>query len=193
VSALLVAHLTVVIVMPMTLGPRSELTGGITRSAAPYLQAGNVSHFYAFFAPNPGPSHIIKYELVFEDGKIKKGRFPDIERQWPRLLYHRHFMLTDQLEPPGPDPRGPVPAGAEIIDDDPVYEDWVTRRDRFLRRMHSYGKHLLKKHQCNEVRLQFVRHLIPFPSEVLEGRPLNHQDSYLDIGPQIVVRSEDGL
>ncbi len=193
VSALLIAHLTVVVATPLTLGRGSALTTRIVGFAAPYLQAGNVSHYYAFFAPNPGPAHIIKYELIFENGRTEEGQFPDLGRHWPRLLYHRHFMLSDQLGDPGPDPRGPVEDGSEVVDDDAEYQQWLESRNRFMRQVRSYATHLLKVHKCKEVRLHYFEHNIPTREAVLDGVRLDEDSSYIPypLNPLVVVTAED--
>ena len=36
----------------------------------PYLEAAYLDHGYAFFAPDPGPSHLVRYELEFDDGGV---------------------------------------------------------------------------------------------------------------------------
>ena len=50
---------------------------------------------YRFFAPEPGPSHLIRYEVTLPDGTRKEGFFPDRAHHQPRLLYHRYFMLSE--------------------------------------------------------------------------------------------------
>jgi hypothetical protein len=47
-----------------------------------------LDHGYFFFAPNPGPSHLVGI-------RDQSVLFPDRKEQWPRLLYHRYFMLSE--------------------------------------------------------------------------------------------------
>ncbi len=63
----------------------------------PYLDALYLNHGYGFFAPDPGVSHLIDYTIELKDGSQVKGRFPDLAEHWPRLRYHRHFMLAEQI------------------------------------------------------------------------------------------------
>jgi hypothetical protein len=63
----------------------------------PYLDVFYLNHGYGFFAPDPGASHLIEYAIELKDGSQVKGRFPDLAEHWPRLLYHRHFMLAEQI------------------------------------------------------------------------------------------------
>ena len=63
----------------------------------PYLDVLYLNHGYGFFAPDPGASHLIDYTIELKDGSQMKGRFPDLNEHWPRLRYHRHFMLAEQI------------------------------------------------------------------------------------------------
>ncbi|NIO41435.1 MAG: hypothetical protein GTO41_15415, partial [Burkholderiales bacterium] len=54
-----------------------------------------LDHGYRFFAPEPGPGHLVRYEVTTSDGAGAAGQFPDRDRIWPRLLYHRWFMLSE--------------------------------------------------------------------------------------------------
>ena len=54
-------------------------------------------HGYRFFAPDPGPSHLILYEVSLENGETASGRFPDQNVHRPRLLYHRFFMISEHF------------------------------------------------------------------------------------------------
>ena len=63
-----------------------------------YYQPLYLDHGYAFFAPNPGPTHVIDYRVFNDSGDvIKEGRFPWLPDCWPRLRYHRYFMLAENV------------------------------------------------------------------------------------------------
>lgn len=62
-----------------------------------YLNLLYLNHGYEFFAPDPAGTHVIDYKVSQADGSLIEGRFPSLKEQWPRLLYHRHMMLADQL------------------------------------------------------------------------------------------------
>ncbi len=198
-SVLLVAHLTVVIATPLALvAPRSSLAIRITQWAAPYLQAGNISHGYAFFAPDPGPSHLLRYEIVHGDGRSEAGQLPDRNRHWPRLLYHRHFMLSEQLAgmaapaegPPRPSPSDDPRVLQQWKED---YAGWKMARASFVQRATSYARHLLKTHAAMEVRLYLVRHELPSAADVRRGRKLTDERLYIDFSrePVVTVRVEE--
>ena len=67
----------------------------------PYSQFLYMNHGYFFFAPNPGPGHLIqctpstKSVDSTSDSSSKNFYLPDRKDHWPRLLYHRYFMLSE--------------------------------------------------------------------------------------------------
>src|SRR5262245_46752829 len=125
VSAALAFHLTAVFVAPFAFacnsGPvPSPLASAVYGWFRPYLGALYLDHGYFFFAPNPGPSHLVDYKVEFADGRPPvTGRFPDLATERPRLLYHRHFMVAESLNnrfaPPTPPPEpSPPPLTASV-------------------------------------------------------------------------------
>ena len=98
VLVLLMLYLSIVVLAPMT-NPTGapQLTTPIAQKVAPVHQALYLNHGYRFFAPNPGPSDIVVYEIETADGGQIKGRFPDRDNTSPRLLYHRWFMLSGSV------------------------------------------------------------------------------------------------
>src|SRR5262245_33605165 len=83
-SALIAFHLGAVFVSPWAVPPSSQLSRDTYAIFEPYINAVYLRHGYRFFAPAPGPSHLIGYELTFADGARREGRFPDLQDQWPR-------------------------------------------------------------------------------------------------------------
>lgn len=98
VSLLLAAYLFVLFFGPMT-NPiaTEELTLPIARALRPIHQALFLGHGYRFFAPNPGPSHLVRYKIYDGADLLREGKFPDRNRNWPRVIYHRWFMLSETL------------------------------------------------------------------------------------------------
>ncbi|MCA9268060.1 MAG: hypothetical protein KDA41_06295, partial [Planctomycetales bacterium] len=79
VSLLLAFHLAAVFVAPWSSPPpASQLSASAARLFHPYLHAVCIYNGYRFFAPDPGPSHIVRYELQYADGRSEPGQFPDI-------------------------------------------------------------------------------------------------------------------
>jgi hypothetical protein len=151
VSLLLVVHLTAVVTAPLSVAPSSELFGRMFGFFRPYLQAANLNHGYRFFGPDPGPGHHVRYVVERADGGLVEGRFPDRERHWPRLLYHRHFMLAER-----------VPAA-------PLESPWIQAYAR------SYARHLLVAHDGRRVTLHLGWDDIPPREEFLRGMRLDDQ------------------
>ena len=102
---LLAWHLVALFVGPATMPPASPLQTGTAAAFAPYVAALYLGHGYHYFAPDPGPSTLLEYEGTAPDGSRVAGRLPDLAAHRPRLLYHRHFMLTERLG--GPLARSP--------------------------------------------------------------------------------------
>lgn len=92
----LVFHLFAIFVCPASVEPSSSLARSGFRLVAPYLHTLFLDHGFHFFAPDPGASTLVEYTLEFADGTTKSGTIPD-RSVFPRLLYHRYFMLTEFL------------------------------------------------------------------------------------------------
>jgi hypothetical protein len=90
---LVLVHLLAVIAEPLFFYSRSDVQAGpeflaLRRGLGPYVDWMYLDHGYFFFSPNPGPSHLVG----IRDQSVV---FPDRKEQWPRLLYHRYFMLSE--------------------------------------------------------------------------------------------------
>lgn len=90
---LVIFHLLAVVAEPLFFYSRSDVQAGpeflaLRRGLGPYVDWMYLDHGYFFFAPNPGPSHLVG----IRDQSVV---FPDRKEQWPRLLYHRYFMLSE--------------------------------------------------------------------------------------------------
>ena len=97
-SLLLLAYLGVVLIGPLS-NPISSayFSAPLARNVAPIHRMLFLGHGYRFFAPDPGASHRLVYRGLRADGKEFNGHFPDRDSHWPRLLYHRWFMLSETL------------------------------------------------------------------------------------------------
>jgi hypothetical protein len=164
-SVLIAVHALALLVGPLSV-PASILGGFLQRFYRPYLEITYLNHGYKFFGPDPGPSHLVRYDLELVDGSHRTGTFPDRAEHWPRLLYHRHFMLSETImnfAGPG-DPRLPW-------EDQPLSQG----QREFAR---AYARHLLAKHGARRVTLDLVEHLIPDPKDVLNGMKLDDSRLY---------------
>ncbi len=176
VSLLVVLHLLAVFVAPWDLSTGRALPPGylvshnqqfplpespawqkplVTRALRsffePYLDLTYLNNGYQFFAPDPPPgSHIIRWKVWDTAGaEIAQGQFPDLKEQWPRLFYHRHMMLAAQTGDMGEESG------------------------------RGYARHLLRKHDGQTIRLEWVIHKLLSPSRVLEGTPLDLDSTYI--------------
>ncbi|MDA1214037.1 MAG: hypothetical protein O2955_16095, partial [Planctomycetota bacterium] len=150
VSAWLVFHLFALFVAPWSVPPSSLLSVQCWRICRPYLEALNLNHGYHFFAPEPGPSHLVRYEVELADGTKVNGIIPDLATHRPRLVYHRHFMLTEYLNR--------LALEADQFED-PKSLNAVAQ---------SFADHLRLKHKGESVTLYLRRHYIPSPQQVVE-------------------------
>ena len=166
-SLLLAWHLLALLVWPLSI-PQSILGDALRPIYRPYLEAAYLTHGYKFFGPDPGPSHLIRYDVERADGAHVKGVFPDLKQHWPRLYYHRHFMLSEFVNslPPGAnfDPRLP----------------WERRPLSAAEKVYvrSYADHLLAVNDGRSVSLELVEHLIPEPDDVVQGMKLDDARLY---------------
>ena len=151
VTIVVVWHLTVVFLSPLSIAPTSPLVHGIAQS--PYLRWYSdplyLNHGYHFFGPDPPlGGQLVRYQVFGDDGQVKaEGEFPNLDQQWPRLWYHRHMMLADQMSGVG------------------VYGD--PNRDKQLM-LTAYARYLLRKHDGAQARLENVYHRSLRPEEVLD-------------------------
>jgi hypothetical protein len=96
VSIALFSYMTLVILGPLSNPIASEhLTAPLGRWVAPIHHALFLGHGYRFFGPDPGPSHSLLFKVTGQNGEVVEGRIPERQRHWPRLLYHRWFMLSE--------------------------------------------------------------------------------------------------
>jgi hypothetical protein len=186
VSLLLVWHITAVFMAPMSIAvvmsePTSVSDPARVEVPLPvqiaqkrmqwYLDALYLNHGYHFFAPNPGAGHLIRYWVFDARGnELRTGEFPNSKEYWPRLLYHRYFMLADQCE-------GPTPVESEQTRWKQTY-------------LTAYARELLRQYGGESVRVQRIIHYPLFRDDALEGRSLTYPETYrMDL--EVVQRRQD--
>jgi len=121
------------------------------------LESMGLANGYRFFAPEPGPSHLVRYEVTLPDGSQEQGLFPDRRQHKPRLLYHRYFMLSEFIN---------------------TLENPNVPNERAQAYAKSYARHLADLHQATQVKLYLRRHFVPRMSEVREGMLLTDKRLY---------------
>jgi hypothetical protein len=163
ISLVLAWHLTAVFMAPMSISVSNPDSAVNVISQQPpmqwYLDALYLNHGYHFFAPDPGDGHLIRYWVMDErGGVIKEGEFPNLKDQWPRLRYHRFFMLADQCVVPSP-----------------TEEEERRWQEIYLR---NYARQLLREHGGETVRVQRIVHYPLFRDDALAGRTLTFPETY---------------
>jgi hypothetical protein len=170
-SGLLLLHCLAVIAEPFRFFTRSSRGNSpaadpLRLTLAPYIEFVYLNHGYFFFAPEPGPSHLMECELRFGENELGRLRFPDKQAQRPRLLYHRHFMLAEflhQLHVP--------PVQSAIIEgDDQLLADWRADRGRFELVRDSMIRHVISRYDADGATISRVEHRLPSSDEVLVQR-----------------------
>ncbi|WP_164102897.1 hypothetical protein [Candidatus Laterigemmans baculatus] len=182
-SVLIIGHLWAVIGRPIefaTQGPTGPSPAGSLFYAPVrgYSEAAFLNHGYAFFAPNPGPSHLIRVEVPSEEGEPRSYLYPDLSRQWPRLLYHRHFMLTEFFH----NTYQPAQIPPELAEDPIVVERWALDRQRHEAIRGSIRRHLQRAHESNELTFHRVEHqLAGLPEFLSQQLRLDDPQLYIDL------------
>ena len=162
-SLIIVLHLAAVVAAPLAVQPSSYLAGMTWSCFRPYLEAAFLNHGYRFFGPDPGPSTLVRYEVELPDGTRREGVFPSRQDHRPRLLYHRHFMLSERL------------AGYTVASDENPQAEQPPWLNEFIR---SYAEHLRSLHNARNVTLYLRRHRPAYPDEVESGMRLDDPSFY---------------
>jgi hypothetical protein len=191
VSAFILFHMAAAFVAALVASPPvSELSSAVASVVRPYVNAADLNHGYRFFAPEPGPSHLVRYHLEFADGSKRDGQFPNLEEERPRLLYHRYFMLSEKLfgfygvvrdidersKEPEFDPRSPDPQireSARELNNGRRVADQLYHA--FAR---SYGNELLRRTGAKRVTFELIEHAVPPPEFVAAGKRLDDPSLY---------------
>jgi len=151
VNVWLVFHVSAIIIAPASVAPSSDLIQAGWGVFQPYLQLLYLNHGYHFFAPEPGESTLLAFAAERADGTVVRGRVPSPSMH-PRLLFHRHFMLTEHMRD----------APEEI------QQEWVG----------SYAQHLCRKYGAARVTLTGQLHNLPTMEMVRAGVRLDDASSY---------------
>ena len=154
ISLWIVWHFSGVFLAALSLPPSSQLVVDIAQRPPMqwYLDALYLNQGHSFFAPEVGPGHVIHYELLDQSGRVfEDGELPSLKEHWPRLRYHRHFMLADQ---------------AGLPSDNQQFSDYWQRMY-----LESYARHLLRLNEdAQTVRVRRYAHW-PLPRQLeLRGR-----------------------
>ncbi|MCA9052998.1 MAG: hypothetical protein KDA75_04130 [Planctomycetaceae bacterium] len=154
-SLWIVYHLAGIVIAPASVPPSSDIVRNSWRLVGPYLQFLYLNHGFHFFAPDPGPSTIVRYVADLPDGTSVVGQIPDKQAMRPRLLYHRHFMLTEFL--------------AASDDMDPNLQPLHVR---------ALARQVARQHGADAVTLSRVSHMLPAMEWCRSGLSLEDAQLY---------------
>lgn len=199
VSLAILCYLTVVLLGPLSNPIASQhFSAPIANAISPIHRAMFLGHGYRFFAPEPGPGHLLIYRGVRGDGSSFEGQFPDAENHWPRLLYHRWFMLSETIF--NEQIRKPSAAAFELRSDEydrQLAQLRLTNRHDFAEKLtherslekklfhrtrqrvdaltRAVAKTLLDRNDGTSIELFIQERQIPFPEDVSDGSRLNDE------------------
>ena len=105
-SGFILFHLMAVLVGPWSTPARPgakapPVATDLARLLRPYLELTHLNAGYRFFAPDPPAGTMrLRFDIELPSGQQSQLFLPT-SSQWPRLRYHRHFMLCERhLESP---------------------------------------------------------------------------------------------
>jgi len=192
----LLIHVAAVFIAPFTFatssgpGSASPLAAGVANVLRPYIDATYLDHGYFFFAPNPGPNHVLRYRLQYDSGRdAQAGVIPDRQRHWPRLLYHRHFMLSESLNSRYVSASPP----AEGVGDEQRLGDWQRGRRQYELLRDSFCEHLRATSGASRAGVTRVEHRQPSPFEFEQGLRLDDPGLYRDLTDDAVAGPVEAL
>lgn len=167
-----VIHFLGVLSEPLRFFSRSEVRAGpeflwLGETMKPYSQWLYMNHGYFFFAPNPGPSHLIQCTTENPDQAFL---LPSRDEHWPRLLYHRYFMLSEFYS----SRYAPPQVSAEEKKDLDYLQRWATDKELYDQIQSSIVSSLKHSRNKENIELRRVERLQPDSQQVLkEGWTLN--------------------
>jgi hypothetical protein len=212
ISGWLLVHLLSVVAEPLRMFSRSEYRPAaphiwlLRSSLAPYIEFLYLSHGYFFFAPNPGPNHILEFRFRpptagssdeslstrladSQTGELGGDpdlagfdtlRFPERGKQWPRLLYHRYFMLSEfyqQLYR-----QAPIELEEEALRVPQLWDQWQEARQLYLDVQASLRRRAMAMRPDQRVEIRRLMHELPSDVLILqEGWSVNDPRLYITL------------
>ena len=153
INLLLAFHLFAIVVCPASSEPSSPLIQSAFGKVSWYLDLLYLDHGFRFFVPDPGASTLVEYTAELPDGTTKTGRFPN-RTIFPRLLYHRYFMLS------------------EFLGNGPEYLAPYIKR--------SFARNICRETGAVRVTLKQIMHDMPIAEDFRKGMSLNHPDLFIE-------------
>lgn len=208
VSVLVLLHLLAVLAEPLRFFSQSPVKFSseearlLRVTTGRYVDFMYLSHGYSFFAPNPGPSHLLECELVptsnagDASGAAATSRpvfaganrvvspksswrvFPERKSDWPRLLYHRHFMLSEFYQTQ----FAPVSIAEQEKLEPAILETWKQDRQLYEQLQKSIQANLAQAYPDHTATLRRIEHALPSEVQILVDRwKLTDSRLYLEL------------
>ena len=175
-------HFLGVLAEPLRFFSRSEIRTGpefawLSDTMKPYSQWLYLNHGYFFFAPNPGPGHLIQCTLSNSSADEPADQessqvllLPDRNEHWPRLLYHRYFMLSEFYS----SRYAPEQVTQELKKDLEFMQTWASDKVIYDQIQSSIVSSLKHSRNIQKVKLRRIERLLPDSQQVLkDGWSLN--------------------
>jgi hypothetical protein len=177
-------HCLGVLAEPLRFFSRSEVDTApefslLRETLKPYSQWLYLDHGYFFFAPNPGPSHLVQVQtsrnIAAPEEKSRDSTppdpkdtfvFPDRKRNWPRLRYHRYFMLSEFYN----SRFAPKHITEELRKDESFVAQWTFDRALYDQIQNSIIQSLSFKTGSPNIELRRIERLLPDRQQILGDR-----------------------
>ena len=199
-SLVIVAYLGIVLLGPLSNPIGSpNLTQPLANFVSPIHQALYHGHGYRFFGPDPSATHRVVVKGVQQDGTGFEAAFPDRKQHWPRLLYHRWFMLSETMfhefsitpnqtafqerlknydrEIARFQEQNKPSLSQQLQHERAVeVELYQISRERFNSLAGSVARVLAQRHKAKTIELFIQERTLPFPEEVVSGMKLGDDE-----------------
>jgi hypothetical protein len=186
--ALAAIHMLGVLAEPLRFFSRSPAGdapefGMLANIARPYSQWMYLDHGYFFFAPNPGPGRLVQYSAVAESDDSQSYVFPDRKRHWPRLLYHRYFMLSEFYH----SRFAPNQVTEELRKDPEFLAGWNLDSHLYQQLQQSITNHLAYRLGATRVELRRLQRALPEPGMIFQDRLKLNDPRFVETLPESMV------
>ena len=170
-TVMILFHIAAVVIAPWSSPPpSSDLSRSLASLDSTLPEVDVVGQRLPLFRTRSRAQPLGTVRIAAAGRVIGQGTFPDRKRHWPRLLYHRQFMISEMIASELPPPVSPAEMARWNENERRMYE---RERRHGGRLVGSVAGELLRQHpQADAIRLFLVTHMIPTPLDVLAGRSL---------------------
>jgi len=192
---LFLVHFLGVLSEPLRFFSRSDVRTApefvwLSETFRPYSQWLYVNHGYFFFAPNPGPGHLILGSVRLsptpsspEKSAPENFYLPNRKEHRPRLLYHRYFMLSEFYT----SRYAPDKITEELKKDLEFMPRWAFDKELYDQIRTSIVRSLEHSRGIEKIELRRIERLLPDSQQVLkQGWTLN-DPRLIEILPESMV------